>query len=116
MSKRAAYPLLKDIIGSIESISTFTTDHTIESFKQDAKTKFAVLRCLEIIGVAAGRVPKEFKSQYSEVEWERIIRSRNIIAHEYEKIDYEIIWRIVTIYLPPLKITLEKIIQTSESN
>jgi uncharacterized protein with HEPN domain len=110
MSKREFKPLLIDIVVALDSLVVFTKDHTFETFQQDLKTKYAVLRCLEVVGVAANRIPKELRIQYPDIEWERIIRSRNIIAHEYEKIDYEIIWRIVSIYLPPLKITLEKII------
>lgn len=112
MSKRAFKPLLIDIVEALDSLTEFTKDHTFETFQQDQKTKFAVLRGLEIIGMAASRIPKETRIQFAEIEWERIIRSRNIIAHEYEKVDYEIIWRIVTIYLPPLKVTLEKILST----
>ncbi len=108
MSKREFKPLLTDIVEALDSLENFTKDHTYETFQQDKKTKFAVLRGLEIIGVAASRIPKETRVQHNQIEWERIIRSRNIIAHEYEKIDYEIIWRIVSIYLPPLKETIQK--------
>ena len=87
MSKRDFKPLFVDIFEALNSIEEFTR---------------------EVIGIASNRVPKEIRSQHVDIEWERIIRSRNIIAHEYEKIDYEIIWRIVTIYLPPLKSTIEK--------
>jgi uncharacterized protein with HEPN domain len=64
----------------------------------------AVLRALEIIGEAANRIPKEVRLLYEEVEWGKIIRSRNLIIHEYEIIDYSVVWKIVTVHLEPLKI------------
>jgi uncharacterized protein with HEPN domain len=55
----------------------------------------AVLRALEIIGEAANRIPKEVRLLYEEVEWGKIIRSRNLIIHEYEIIDYSVVGKLL---------------------
>jgi uncharacterized protein with HEPN domain len=54
------------------------------------------------------------KRKYVEVEWAKIIRSRHIAIHEYDGVDYSIVWRIITIYLPSLKSSLEKILRDLE--
>ena len=60
-----------------------------------------------VLGETAARVPNNFRNVLPDIEWGRIIRSRNIIAHEYHGIDYEIIWKIIKVYLAALKLSLE---------
>ena len=48
---------LKDIIANIEIAQRFIAGLTFETFITDDKTTYAVIRCLEIIGEAAKRLP-----------------------------------------------------------
>lgn len=112
MSDRIPSYLIKDMLESIENILEYTAGMDFEAFNTDKKTKDAVLRNLEVLGEAANRLPSLIKQQYTEVEWNKIIRSRHIVIHEYSSIDYEIVWRIVTHHLPLLKPSLEKILNT----
>ena len=59
MSKRSLGLLIEDIWESIEKIERYTEGMTQDSFQRDEKTTDAVVRNLEIIGEAAGRLPKE---------------------------------------------------------
>ncbi len=107
MSERSARILFDGIIESIDTIVTYTSNMDFEQFTQDRKTRDAVLMQLIVLGETANRVPAEFKKVLPEIEWGRIIRSRNIITHEYQGVDYQVIWRIVTLYLPPLRKSIE---------
>lgn len=44
--------------------------------------------------------------KYSQVSWRKVIGLRNIISHEYANIDYDIIWVVISKYLPALKDTV----------
>lgn len=114
MSERSSPELLKTILKCIDEIYDFTQGMAFESFVLDTKTKYAVLRALEIIGEASNQMPKEVRQRYKEVEWGKIIRSRNLIIHEYEMVDYAVVWKIVTVHLPPLKNSLNKILSEIE--
>lgn len=103
------------MLEGIQNVANFTSGQTFDEFNKDEKTKFAVLRVLAVLGEAANRLPKELKEQYPEVEWGRIIRSRNVIIYDYEVIDYNVIWRIASVHLPILKISLEKIFTRLDS-
>jgi uncharacterized protein with HEPN domain len=103
MSERNVRILFQGIIDSIETIHQYTSNQNFEQFKTDQKTRDAVLMQLMVLGENANRVPENFRKILPEVEWGRIIRSRHIIAHEYQGIDYEVIWKIITVYLPDLK-------------
>jgi len=65
MSKRSLALLVEDLWESIEKIERYTEGMTQDSFQNDEKTTDAVVRNLEIIGEAAGRLPKEFLAALS---------------------------------------------------
>lgn len=109
MSNRIPDLLLTDMLDSIQSIFEFIQEMNFDQFANDRKTKDAVVRNLLLLGEAANRFPKEFRDSHTEVEWSRIIRTRHILTHEYERVDYEVIWRIITLYLPPLYSVLDKL-------
>ncbi|WP_026631945.1 HepT-like ribonuclease domain-containing protein [Dyadobacter alkalitolerans] len=105
MSERAPSILFLD---SVETVLEYTLGMSFDDFLADRKTRDAVIRNIQVLGEAANRVPKDIREQYPEIEWMRIIRSRHILVHDYAGIDYEIVWRIIEIHLPPLKDVLLK--------
>jgi uncharacterized protein with HEPN domain len=109
MSKRSLKLLIDDIWESIEKIERYTEGMTQGSFQSDEKTSDAVVRNLEIIGEAAGRLPEEFMDRNSEIEWFKIVGLRNRIVHEYFGVDLEIIWQIIKRDFPAFKKSLKGI-------
>jgi uncharacterized protein with HEPN domain len=112
MSKHLPKVKVIDMLQSIERIIEYTAGMTFENFVADGKTRDAVIWNIQVLGEAANGIPKEFREAHDEIEWTKIIRSRNIIAHQYDAIDYSIIWRIVTIHSPSLKKALEEILKS----
>jgi uncharacterized protein with HEPN domain len=76
----------------------------------DRTLGLAVLRCLEIVGEAANRIPESVRQRYPQILWPQIIGTRNRLVHGYDLVDYDIIWSTVTEDLPPLIAELEKIL------
>ena len=72
MSKRSLELLVDDIWEPIEKFERYTEDMTQENFQNDEKTTDAVVRNLEIIGEAAGRLPEDFVDRNSEIEWANV--------------------------------------------
>ncbi len=106
MSRRT-YPLLiEDIWEAVEKIERYVSGIDHDSFLNDEKTLDSVVRNLEIIGEAASRLPKTFKTQHSEIEWVKIIGLRHRIVHDYFNIDVEIVWQIIQEDLPVFKSNL----------
>lgn len=74
MSKRALELfLVEDIWEAIGKIERYTEGMTQDSFQSDEKTTDAVVRNLEIIGEAAGRLPEDFIGRHSEIKWFKIV-------------------------------------------
>lgn len=111
MSDRPADLLLADILDACERIERYIADLDHDEFCADEKTEDAVVRNLEIIGEAAGRLPRTVKSNHPEVEWNKIVGLRNRIVHAYFGIDLEIIWEILKSDLPAFRSTVETIMQ-----
>jgi len=78
----------------------------------------AVSMRLQIIGELLKKIDKidsNLFNKYPEVEWEKVMRLRDIISHHYEMIDHEIIYDICRNHIPQLKATVQKIIDDDQT-
>ncbi len=95
---------LFDILNSIIEIESFV-DFEVTNFQDyssDVKTKRAVERNLEIIGEAVNRISKK-NENLKITDKRKIISVRNRIIHGYDQVSDELIWSIITQYLPILE-------------
>jgi uncharacterized protein with HEPN domain len=95
---------LEDVERSIDEIFEFLPERRdFFVYQKDLKTKKAVERNLEIIGEAINRILKHKNSEIKIKNAQKIIATRNRIAHEYDSISDEVIWTIIIKELPKLK-------------
>jgi len=95
---------LYDILQSIKEIESYFEDRPkkFDEYVSDIRTKRAVERDIEIIGEAVNRIMKRDK-EFKLENVQKIIGTRNRIAHGYDKISDDLIWSIVINHLPKLK-------------
>lgn len=101
---------LKHILECIDLVEKYTKNVSKKQFMEDVRIQDAVVRRLEIIGEAARNLPDEFKSNYSDISWRKIMAARNILAHNYFGVDLKIIWKIVQNDIKPLKDQINKML------
>lgn len=94
---------IDDILEAIAKIERYTKDKTFEDFSRSEMTVDAVVRNFEIIGEAAGNIPKTFQDKYPFVEWKEMVGFRNVLIHDYFGIDIESVWDTVNKNIPLLK-------------
>jgi len=94
---------LDDILEAIDRIREYLLGLDYDAFQRDRKTQDAVVRNLEIIGEAAGRLPESLQAAAPEIEWRKITGLRNILAHEYFGVSLPIVWDVVQSKLDPLE-------------
>jgi uncharacterized protein with HEPN domain len=94
----------------------FVGDMTREAFRTDDKTFLATVRAIEIIGEAARHVPVEFRDRFPEIPWLRIIAMRNILAHNYDGTDPDIVFDTAMIFVPQLIARLPAAIVAAEDS
>lgn len=94
--------MLWDMLNSARNAIEFTEDLEYKKFLDDKRTRLAVERSLEIVGEAARGVSRATQSRHPDIPWRSIIGLRHLLAHEYDEIRYEIIWRICREKAPEL--------------
>ncbi|RKZ33910.1 DUF86 domain-containing protein [bacterium] len=101
---------LNDILEMIEDVWNFTNNMSYEDLESDKKTLYAVIRCLEVLGEAVKKIPKDIREEYPEISWQEIAGIRDKLIHEYFGVDIEIVWDTIHEDLYPLKAAIIKII------
>jgi len=100
MFKKISKVILKDLIDAADAILVFTKEMDYAQFLNDRKTRDAVYRNIAVMGEAANRLSKDFILSHPEIEWQKIISTRNAITHGYDEIDDQIIWTLFKIFYP----------------
>lgn len=54
------------------------------------------------VATVVEELPDEFKAEYPEVDWVGIGRMRNLIAHHYDKVEDELVFRALASRIPEL--------------
>jgi uncharacterized protein with HEPN domain len=101
---------LLDILESAKIALSHINGKTFQEFDTDILFQDGVIRRLEMIGEAAGRVSDEIQNVYKDLPWAKMKGMRNFLIHEYDDIDLKIVWDTVNNNLPPLIKELEKIL------
>ena len=101
----------EDMLTSMLRIEEYIGDMEFRKFKMNYMIVDAIIRNFEIIGEASKNVPAEIKNKYPEIPWKKMYGLRNLIAHEYFGIDYEMIWEISKNNLPQNSIDIRNIIE-----
>ena len=76
---------------------------TYEQFAGDAKTVFAVVRALEIIGEATKKLPQSVRDRYPKVPWREMAGIRDKLIHDYFGVNLAVVWKTVIEDLPGLR-------------
>jgi uncharacterized protein with HEPN domain len=101
---------LLDIADSIMWIETVAQQGR-DAFRQARLSQDAVLRNFEIIGEAVKRISAELKDAYPLVPWRRGAGLRDVLIHEYRRVDLNVVWQIMERDLPQLKQQVAAILQ-----
>ncbi len=105
---------LKDILEAVDEIQSFMQGIDLDAFRGDPRTIRAVELDFIIIGEAANQITEEIQERYPKVPWHTMRAMRNRLVHVYFSIDPRLLWDTVQNDLPPLKQSLNKILDEIE--
>lgn len=80
---------------------------TLEKFSTNEMVIDAVLFNLEQIGEIARSVSLQVTDKYSDIPWFEFVGLRNIISHNYQGVQLDIIYQIASIDIPRLASMIE---------
>jgi uncharacterized protein with HEPN domain len=110
MSKHDPVVALRHMLNHAKETVVLSQGKSRADLDTDRLLNLALTRLLEIVGEAAGRVPKELCERHPEIPWPQIVSLRNRLIHGYDSVDFNILWQILTTDLPPLIADLELVI------
>jgi len=96
---------IRHMIEAAQTAQRFLEGRRREDLGADEMLRFAVVQGLQIVGQAASKVYTETRSATPSVPWARVIGMRNRV-HAYADINREVVWRTVTVEIPPLPASL----------
>lgn len=105
---------MRDAAYKTQSYIKGKTRETLET--DDDLVGFALVHAIQIIGEAANKVATETRAELPRVQWQNIIGMRNLIVHEYLRVDYDVVWKAATTNIPMLIAELEKLLPPEDAD
>jgi len=98
------------MLDTARSIVSKAASKSRAEFDANENLRLALAHLIQTLGEAARRVSPEFQQDHPELPWKQIIGMRHKVVHDYLHVDYDIVWAVATVDLPPLVAKLEKIL------
>jgi uncharacterized protein with HEPN domain len=98
---------LIDIKNAAQRILRYADGVSRAELKTNDEKISAILYQITIIGEATKRLSAEFRQQHPDVPWREMAGMRDIIVHEYDQLDFEVIWNVVSSRLGELLALIE---------
>jgi len=84
--------------------------------QQERMFALALTRCVAVIDEAGRRVDTDIQARYPEIPWGDITGMHDRLVHDYDVIDFKLLWDTVTVDLPPLIEQLERILAEEDAD
>lgn len=107
--------LIKTIIDTIDEINEYIQKFGCKDFKtfnQQGIVKRATTMCMISISEMVDALTNEFKAENPQINYKSFKTLRNIAAHKYGAVNFEIVWEIITKNLPEFRKKLSEILNT----
>ena len=101
---------LIDIATAINRILRYTTNVSRDELEANDEKLSAILYHITIIGEATKRISPSFRQQHPELPWREMAGMRDVIVHEYDQLDFDVIWDVVQNKLSELQTLLEPLL------
>ncbi len=101
---------LLHIRDEIDGVTGALADVSFEEYCESYTLRRMAERALQIISEAAKALPAELRDREPEVPWTAIIGIGNVLRHDYQHLDDRRLWNIVTVHLPALRPTVERML------
>ena len=95
------------LLNHIEEILKDTDNMTLDDLKGQSVLLRATCFSIGQIGEQMINMESDLKDKYPDLPWKRARGMRNLIVHEYQRIDSEMVYSTIKNDLPPLKEAFE---------
>jgi len=110
MSRHEDSVTLRQMLEHVEEAVSLTCGRTREHLDSDRIFYLALLKLVEIVGEAAGRLSSSLQTSHPEIPWRQVVGARNRLVHGYDAVDRDVLWEIVTADFPALALALKPLL------
>ena len=82
---------IRHMIDAAETVGQFMSGRQRPDLDSDRMLLFAVVRAIEVVGEAAGKVSEETRATSHDSPWGAIVSMRNRLIHGYDSVDHDIL-------------------------
>jgi uncharacterized protein with HEPN domain len=100
---------LQDILDAIKQIEAEQSKGKAD-FDANALIQVWMVHHLMIIGEAVRAIDPAVRLKYPRIPWQQIAGMRNILVHDYFRINETVVWETVEKHLPDLKVEIQKLL------
>jgi uncharacterized protein with HEPN domain len=100
---------LHDIIQAAEDIMQAMNQVSFAELAMNREKQAAILYFFITIGEATKRLSPEFRVAHPEIDWKGIAGMRDILAHQYDRVNIQVVWDAVQTDLPELLTQLKSL-------
>ena len=75
----------------------------LEDIDNDVEFQYVCSFLILQIGECANKLSVEFVTAHPEIPWRKIVNMRNILVHNYGKVDNEVLWSTVVENIPSFR-------------
>ena len=96
---------LRDLRVAIDRINRAVVGFDQESFAQaDQELLVPICWSFVVIGEVVKALPADILDRHPAVDWRGFARFRDVLAHQYFRVEPTLLWKAITVSLPPLDI------------
>ena len=100
---------LQDILDAIAQIEA-EAEKGHAAFEASPLIQVWMVHHLMVIGEAVRAIDPALRQQYPSVPWRQIAGMRNVLVHDYFRINQTVVWETVEKHIPELKAQVEAIL------
>ena len=99
---------IADILIACGRIRRFLAGVERRTFHAAEEKHWAIASQLLVIGEAVTRLSTEYRAKHPAIPWQRMAGMRNKLIHEYDRINWELVWRTAMNEIPVLEAELKR--------
>jgi uncharacterized protein with HEPN domain len=108
--------LLLDMLLAGRDARSFVEGLTEPAFLNSRLHQNAVIRSLEVIGEAAGKVSAETQAAHPEIPWRDMTGMRHRLIHGYDEVRLDLVWVVIRDRIAPLIAALERLVPAADTH
>lgn len=106
--------IIEKLIQYIEKILFYTKEMEYEDFLNNSMALEACVFNLSQMGELVKKIDKSYERAHENIPWRQLYGLRNKIVHDYEGVNFSLVWSIIDEDLPALKEELKKLTNGNE--